>query len=90
MPCPSHPPWLYHSYYTWTSYEASHYAVFSTLLSLHPSLAQILSSVQTLWPLVHKRTIPTERPSLVGQILQIERCRVVSAVNPPRSLISVF
>jgi hypothetical protein len=49
---------------------------------------------QTTWPLVRKRTIPTERPPLVGEsscrLLWIEGCRVVSAADPPRSLISVF
>jgi hypothetical protein len=49
---------------------------------------------QTPWPLVRKRTIPTERPPLVGeiycQLLRIEGCRVVSAADPLRSLISVF
>jgi hypothetical protein len=49
---------------------------------------------QTLWPLVRKRTIPTERPPLVDeiwcQLLWTEGCRMVSAANPPRSLISVF
>jgi hypothetical protein len=46
------------------------------------------------WPLVRKRTIPTERPPLADeieyQILWIEGCRVVSAADPLRSLISVF
>jgi hypothetical protein len=49
---------------------------------------------QTPWPLVRKRTIPTERPPLVGktqcQLLRIEGCRVVSAADLLRSLISVF
>jgi hypothetical protein len=48
---------------------------------------------QTPWPLVRERTTPTERPQLVGEIyfiLWIEGCRVVSAADPPRSLISVF
>jgi hypothetical protein len=49
---------------------------------------------QTPWPLVRKRTIPTERSPLVGdiycQLLRIEGCRVVSAADPLRSLISVF
>jgi hypothetical protein len=52
------------------------------------------TSKQTLWPLVRKRTIPTERPPLVGeilyQLLRVEGCRMVSAADPPRSLISVF
>jgi hypothetical protein len=46
------------------------------------------------WPLVRKRTIPTERPPLVDeilcQLLWIEGCRVVSAADPSRSLMSVF
>jgi hypothetical protein len=45
----------------------------------------------TPWPLVRKRTIPTERPPLVDeiycQLLRIEGCRVVSAADPLRSLI---
>jgi hypothetical protein len=49
---------------------------------------------QTPWPLVRKRTIPTEWPPLVDeiycQLLWIEGCRVVSAAGPLRSLISVF
>jgi hypothetical protein len=48
----------------------------------------------TLWPLVRERTIPTDRPPLVDeilcQLLWIEGCRVVSAADPLRSLISVF
>jgi hypothetical protein len=49
---------------------------------------------KTPWPLVRKRTTPTERPPLVYEIwcqhLWIEGCRVVSAADPLRSLISVF
>jgi hypothetical protein len=49
---------------------------------------------QTPWPVVRKRNIPTDQPPLVGeilcQLLRIEGCRVVSAANPPRPLISVF
>jgi hypothetical protein len=49
---------------------------------------------QTPWPLVRERSIPTERPSFVNeiycQLLWIEGCRVVSAADPLRSLISVF
>jgi hypothetical protein len=41
MPCPSHPPWLHHSNYIWWRV---HYAVFSSLLSLRLSSAQIFSS----------------------------------------------
>jgi hypothetical protein len=44
--------------------------------------------------LVHKRTIVTERPPLVGeiscQLLWIEGCHVVRAVDRPQLLISVF
>jgi hypothetical protein len=46
---------------------------------------------KTPWPLVRKRTIPTERPPLVDeiqcQLLWIEGCCVVSAADPLRSLI---
>jgi hypothetical protein len=53
-----------------------------------------LTVVLYLWPLVRKRTIPTERPPLVDeiecQLLWIEGCRMVSAADPLRSLISVF
>jgi hypothetical protein len=49
---------------------------------------------QTPWLLVHKRTILTEQPPLVDeiyyQLLWIEGCRVVSAADPLRSLVSVF
>jgi hypothetical protein len=38
--------------------------------------------------LVRKRTIPTERPPLVGEVSK--GCYVVSATNSPRPLISVF
>jgi hypothetical protein len=52
-----------------------------------------LHNKQTLWPLVHKQTILTERPPLVseiqGQLLWIEGCHVISAADPQRSLISV-
>jgi hypothetical protein len=46
------------------------------------------------WPSVGERTIPTERLPLVDEIYcqlsWIEECRVVSAADPLRSLISVF
>jgi hypothetical protein len=58
------------------------------------SFSRKCNKKQTPWPLVRKRTIPTERPSLVGeiwyQLLWIEGCLMVSAANTPRSLISVF
>jgi hypothetical protein len=46
MTHPSHSSWLDHSNCTWrrVRYDATHYAVFSHLLSLHPSLVQISSS----------------------------------------------
>jgi hypothetical protein len=53
-----------------------------------------LFRTQTPWPLVRKRTIPNEQPPLLGeiqcQLFWIEGCRVVSAADPLRSLISVF
>jgi hypothetical protein len=59
-----------------------------------PLRATSTTNGQTPWPLVRKRTIPTERPTLVSeiycQLLWIEGCRVVSAADPLRSLISVF
>jgi hypothetical protein len=58
------------------------------------NLKSYTQTKKTPWPLVRKRTIPTERPPLVGeiwcQLLQIEGCRVLSAAEPPRPLISVF
>jgi hypothetical protein len=43
---------------------------------------------QAPWPLVCKRTIPNERPPLVGeiqcQLLRIEGCHVVNMVDLPR------
>jgi hypothetical protein len=46
----------------------------------------IKSELQTPWLLIRKRTIPIERPLLVGefqcQLLRIERSRVVGAVAP--------
>jgi hypothetical protein len=59
-----------------------------------PKSATTKTKQKTPWPLVRKRNIPTERPSLVGeikfQLLRIEGCRVVSAADPARSLNSVF
>jgi hypothetical protein len=47
----------------------------------------IFHKKQTPWALVRKRTIPTERPPLVDEILchllRTEGCRVVSAADPP-------
>jgi hypothetical protein len=37
-------------------------------LGSHNTLSKILTNKQTLWPLVHKRTILTERQPLVGEI----------------------
>jgi hypothetical protein len=63
-----------------------------------PSIVIIIIIViikkQTPWPLVRKRTVPTERLSLVDeiecQLLWIKGCGVVSAADPLRSLVSVF
>jgi hypothetical protein len=56
--------------------------------------AVIKTNKQTPWPLVRERTIPTDWPPLVDeiycQLLWIERCRVVSAADPLRSLIWDF
>jgi hypothetical protein len=62
MPCPSHPPWLDHSNYTWRrvqvmKLEAPPYAVFSNLLSHH------LSSVQIFFSAPCSRTPECERSS---------------------------
>jgi hypothetical protein len=49
---------------------------------------------KTPWLLVRERTISTDRPPLVDdfycQLLWVVGCRVVSAADPLRSLISVF
>jgi hypothetical protein len=41
---------------------------------------------QTLWLSIRQRTIPTDRPPLLGKgsanFLRIERCRVLSAMGP--------
>jgi hypothetical protein len=62
----------------------------NTELTIHLSLIQ----KQTLRSLVRKRTILTDRRPLVDeiqcQLLWIEGCRVVSAADPLRSLITVF
>jgi hypothetical protein len=53
----------------------------------------VLISIQTPWPVVRKRAVPTERPPLdeiYCQLLRIEGCVAVSVEDPPRSLISVF
>jgi hypothetical protein len=63
----------------------SHYMIFNITM---------YENKLTPWPLVRKRTIPTDRPPLVVeiycQLLRIEGCRVVSAADPLRPLISVF
>jgi hypothetical protein len=47
---------------------------------------------QIPWPLVRKRTIPTERLPLVRkiwcQLLRTEGCHVVNVADPPQSLVS--
>jgi hypothetical protein len=50
-------------------------------------------SKQTPWQTPQARTIPTERLPLVAKLvptLEDRRCRVISATNPPQSLISLF
>jgi hypothetical protein len=46
---------------------------------------------KTPWPLFRKRTIQTERPPLVDeilcQLLRIQWCRLVSAADPLRLLV---
>jgi hypothetical protein len=64
MLCPFNPRWLGHSNYYLeknTSYEAPHYAVFSQLLSLHPSSVQIFSWAPcSRTPSVHVPTLISE------------------------------
>jgi hypothetical protein len=54
----------------------------------------VVNNKKSPWPLVRERTIPIERPPHIDEIwcqfLWIEGCRVVSAADPLRSLISVF
>jgi hypothetical protein len=44
-------------------------------------LRLVTPTKQTPWPLVCKRTIPTEWPLLVGQLRRIDECCVVSATG---------
>jgi hypothetical protein len=64
------------------------------LINIYNSLYYLQTNKQSPWPLVRERTIPTERPPPVDeiecQLLWIEGCRVVSAADPLRSLISAF
>jgi hypothetical protein len=60
----------------------------------HLDMACFLSAKQkqTLWPLVHKRAIPTERSPRVGkiyyQLLRIEGCHGVTA--GPHTVVNLF
>jgi hypothetical protein len=60
---------------------------------LFPNLVLLIEK-KTPWPLVRKRTIPTERPPLVGEVnanfFADRRCRIVSATDPYGRYISVF
>jgi hypothetical protein len=63
------------------------------ILSCLKAILKQTKNKQTPWPSVRKRTIPTDRTPLdesQSQLLRIEVCRVVSAADPLRSLISVF
>jgi hypothetical protein len=63
-------------------------------LSVGKNLLHKQKTKQIPWPLVHKRTIPTEQPPLVSefwcQFLRIEGCCVISTTEPPQQLILVF
>jgi hypothetical protein len=71
MPSPSHPSWIDHSSYTWsTSYEAPHYAAFSNLLLLHPSLVQIFSSTsRSQTPSINVREKVSQPYKTTGKII---------------------
>jgi hypothetical protein len=51
------------------------------------------SKKNTPWLLVRKGIIPTERPPLVGEfqceLLRIERCRLVTAVDHPHTVVNL-
>jgi hypothetical protein len=53
---------------------------------LSPDIQTTNKQKQTQWPLVRKRTIPTDRPPLVDeiqcQLLWIDGCCVVSIADP--------
>jgi hypothetical protein len=63
-----------------------------TITNTSSQICQKNKQEQTPCPLVRELTRPTDQPPLVGeiycQLLCIEQCRVVSAADPLRSLIS--
>jgi hypothetical protein len=71
--------------------ELSLFSVWSSERRLNSGCKQ--TNKLTPSPLARKRTIPMDRQPLVGeilcQLLRLDGCRVVSAADPPRSLILV-
>jgi hypothetical protein len=63
LTCPSNPPWLDLSIYTWRSFEAPHYAVSSNLLLFHSSLVPVSSGPAVKWvfPLMSSDQFPYYR-----------------------------
>jgi hypothetical protein len=79
----------------WESFAHTHTPFIPTTTHKNMELESFKQNKkQTPWPLVRKRTIPSERLPLVDeiwcQLLWIEGCHVVSAADLLRSLISVF
>jgi hypothetical protein len=74
MPRPFHPSWLDYSNYTWRRVQAPHYAVFSNLLSLHPSAKQT-SILKASWIISRECNLCSPAWILVTLLYTHERSR---------------